>query len=373
MNKSEEVFISYSHDSVEHIQRVLELSNRLRTEGVDCALDQYEKSPKEGWPRWMDKKIRDAKYVLLICTESYFKRVMGEEEEGVGLGVRWEGNLIYQHFYNAGTINTRFIPIVFDHSSRHFIPTPLQGSTYYCPSTDEGYHSLYAHLTDQDIVPKPELGKRRPLPEKPVKTNPAMYITSPIDVDLWNSAKWRATFFMHMPGRPPVLGLAYKNENEAREIFQGWHERYGDNDEYEELRISIIEGEIEGEEPGYSVHVGADPETAVQRFRDAGYEFDSDLLMTISRINRMNPPPGSKNLDMFKQLYRQYKTYYLAPGVVSDDGKQFKPLLNLGIYKSKVIFKQVGDIGENDIDSIVLETGSVERSANKWVNKDASH
>jgi hypothetical protein len=46
------VFISYSHDSREHIDRVRELSDRLRAEGIDCILDQYEASPPEGWPRW---------------------------------------------------------------------------------------------------------------------------------------------------------------------------------------------------------------------------------------------------------------------------------------------------------------------------------
>ena len=94
--KSQKVFISYSHDSQDHQDKVLELSNRLRSEGIDCILDQYEESPKEGWPRWMDKNIRIADYVLMICTDSYYKRVMGEEEDGVGLGVCWEGNLIYQ-------------------------------------------------------------------------------------------------------------------------------------------------------------------------------------------------------------------------------------------------------------------------------------
>jgi len=44
------VFISYSHDSREHKDRVLELSDRLRDDGIDCHLDQYEESPAEGWP-----------------------------------------------------------------------------------------------------------------------------------------------------------------------------------------------------------------------------------------------------------------------------------------------------------------------------------
>lgn len=363
MNDIGEVFISYSHDNVEHIQRVLDLSNKLRSEGIDCILDQYEVSPPEGWPRWMDKKIRVARFVLMICTESYYKRVMGEEEPGKGHGVRWEGNLIYQHIYNAGTENTKFIPVVFDRLHRAYIPTPLQGATNYCVNTQEGYDDLYCRLLNKPKAQKPKLGKLRPLPEKPVKTNPKMYLTGPIDVDLWNKAKWRATFFIGHPERPPILGLAFENEEAAREIFETWHERYGENDEYEELRISIIEGEIKDEEPGYSVHVGSDPDAAIKRFKDAGYEFDvdDDLMMMVSRINRMNPPEGSKNLEMFKESYKAFKTYFLAPGVLSEDRRRLKPIIELGIYKGKIHFKNVDEIGKNDIDSVVLGTGRVER------------
>jgi hypothetical protein len=34
------VFISYSHDSTEHSDRVLALSDRLRAEGVDAMIDR---------------------------------------------------------------------------------------------------------------------------------------------------------------------------------------------------------------------------------------------------------------------------------------------------------------------------------------------
>lgn len=39
------VFISYSQDSVEFADKVLDLSNKLRREGIDAILDQYEESP----------------------------------------------------------------------------------------------------------------------------------------------------------------------------------------------------------------------------------------------------------------------------------------------------------------------------------------
>ncbi len=350
--KNEEVFISYSQDSVEHVKKITDLSDRLRSEGIDCVLDQYQTAPPEGWPRWMDRKIRDAKYVLLVCTEIYYQRVMGEEKEGIGLGIRWEGNLIYQHFYNSGAINTRFIPVILKQEDSKHIPTPMQGSTHYNLGMENGYEDLYLRLIDQPKVKKPKLGKRKPLPKKPVKTNPIMYLTSPIDVELWNRAQWGATFYVHQEGKPPVLGLAFRDEESAIKIFEGWHDRYGNNDKFEELRISIIEGDIPGVESGYSVHICSDPETAVERYKAAGYEFDEDILMMVSRINRM-PSPDSPHLKMFKDKYRQYKTYLLAPGVISPDGKELKPLLDLAILKNKVLFRDASAIGDNDADSVV--------------------
>lgn len=277
---------------------------------------------------------------------------MGEEKEGHGLGIRWEGNLIYQHLYNNGAINTRFIPVILKQEDSKHIPTPLQGTTHYNLDMESGYEDLYLRLTDQPKVEKPKLGKRKPLPKKPIKTNPAMYLTSPIDVDLWNSAQWSATFYSHQEGKPPVLGLAFRDEEAATKIFEGWHKRYGNNDEFEELRISIIEGDISGEEEGYSVHICSAPDTAVERYKAAGYEFDEDILMMVSRINRMTSP-NSPHLKMFKDKYRQYKTYFLAPGVISPDGKKLKPLFKLGILKNKVLFRDASEISDNDTDSVV--------------------
>jgi tetratricopeptide (TPR) repeat protein len=163
------VFISYSHDSLEHSDRVRELSDRLRADGIDCVLDQYEVSPPEGWPRWMDKQVRDANFVLMICTETYYRRVMGEEKPGIGLGVRWEGNLIYQHISNEETLNTTFIPVLFDLGKVEHIPAPLQGVARYAAQTEEGYENLYRRLTSQPLHLKPQLGnvrKLEPLPPK---------------------------------------------------------------------------------------------------------------------------------------------------------------------------------------------------------------
>jgi hypothetical protein len=67
------VFISYSHDSDEHRETVLALSERLREDGIETLLDQYVNgSPKQGWPRWMLDQLDAADSVLVVCTETYY-------------------------------------------------------------------------------------------------------------------------------------------------------------------------------------------------------------------------------------------------------------------------------------------------------------
>ena len=67
------IFISYSHDNDAHAARVLALADRLIADGLECVLDQYIGDPPEGWPRWMDRQIKAADLVLMICTETYYK------------------------------------------------------------------------------------------------------------------------------------------------------------------------------------------------------------------------------------------------------------------------------------------------------------
>jgi len=313
----------------------------------------------------MDRKIGDARFVLMICTENYHKRVMGETPADEGRGVKWEGTLIYQHIYNAGSFNKKFIPVLLRPQDAQFIPTPLQGVTHYEVSTVSGYDRLYARLLNRTTTERPKLGPPRPLPKKEVKTNFSMFLSMPIDPTLWDKAKWRGIFFLIYDNRPPDLGLGFLDEASARKIFEQWHQRYGERDAFEELRISIIEGDIQGEPPGYSVQIGVDIDNTIKRYRDAGLTVNSatDAFMYLSRIHRMNPSPTSKNLDMFKQAYRRYKAYTLIPAVLRPNGSDASPILDLGIYKSQIHFRRVEDIGPGDEDYAVLGSGSVERPA----------
>jgi hypothetical protein len=97
MGATPRIFISYSHDTPAHKARVLGLSELLRADGIETRLDQYVSgSPAKGWPRWMPDQIDWAEFILLVCTETYYRRFRGHEEPGKGKGADWEGAVITQ-------------------------------------------------------------------------------------------------------------------------------------------------------------------------------------------------------------------------------------------------------------------------------------
>jgi uncharacterized membrane protein (DUF106 family) len=155
------VFISYSHDSEEHESRVLALANRLRKDGLDCNLDQYDPDPTEGWPRWMIKEIDKADKVLMICTKTYYNRSMDKERPDVGKGVKLERLLITEDIYQEDANNPKFIPALFTEEDKRHIPRLFGGNAYYVVASQEGYDKLYWRLTDQHKIKKPPVGQVR--------------------------------------------------------------------------------------------------------------------------------------------------------------------------------------------------------------------
>ena len=148
------VFVSYSHDSPEHQTRVLELVQWLRMQGVNAWVDQFEESPPGGWARWCQEQVEEAKYVLVVCTETYERRAKREEEPGVGLGTVWEMGVIIDLAYRAQDAASKLIPVIFEVADKEHIPYPLNQETHYDLSTEGGEEDLYRRLTDQpDVVP----------------------------------------------------------------------------------------------------------------------------------------------------------------------------------------------------------------------------
>jgi TIR domain len=105
------VFISYSHDSPEHCDRVFHLAQQLRRDGVNAELDQFHQEELKHWPRWCAAQMENSEFVLCVCTPEYKRRVEGRVAADVGKGVFWEGTLIYNYLYDSKE-NQRFVPVL---------------------------------------------------------------------------------------------------------------------------------------------------------------------------------------------------------------------------------------------------------------------
>src|SRR5712671_6800146 len=157
------VFISYSHDSFAHSERVLSLAWALRNNGIDVELDQFHNEEIVDWPRWCNEMTgrEHSEFVLCVCTAGYKQSLDGHVPPEKGKGVYWEGSLLDDDIYDEKG-NRRLIPILFDDEPESSIPRFLRGWTH-CglrefTLSDAGYEHLIRILTRQAKVEKNPLG-----------------------------------------------------------------------------------------------------------------------------------------------------------------------------------------------------------------------
>ena len=175
-----------------------------------------------------------------------------------------------------------------------------------------------------------------------------------IDLPLWDKAHWRATVFMGRQdgSEHPFLGIGFEDIEPGIKIFEQWQERLGTFDEHDELRVSIIEGPIPGEEPGYTVFISSNPLNTMARMTNK--DFNPTHVVVLSRINRMNPAPNSPHLPMFKRLYAAHKRFALIPVHVNLKTGQARPFVEHRIMKETVNFIPSTKIGPNDPECFAL-------------------
>src|SRR4051794_22162116 len=152
------VFVSYSHDSAEHKQRVAALVSRLRNDGVSVVWDATvasEGGPNEGWDRWSERQIVECEFVVACCTGVYRERFNGEQPPDAGLGVAWEAHMIRQYLYKSGTVNRKVRVLLFEEEDRAHIPKLLQTYHAFCSASDEGYSQLLGWLKVTSHAPAP--------------------------------------------------------------------------------------------------------------------------------------------------------------------------------------------------------------------------
>ena len=165
--ESPKAFVSYSWDDQAHKKWVAELATKLRANGVDISLDQWNMVPGDQLTRFMEKEIRDNHYVLIICTPNY--RIKSDQRKG---GVGYEGDIMTAEVLTKGN-HRKFIPILARGSWDESAPSWLKGKVFVDLSADEeiaiNYSDLTATLHGTRPAPPPLRMRPRSIRRKEIK------------------------------------------------------------------------------------------------------------------------------------------------------------------------------------------------------------
>ena len=146
---SPKAFVSYSWDDERHKKWVADLAARLRSDGIDAALDQWDVVPGDQLAGYMEKEIRDNDYVLIICTPNY--RMKSDHRKG---GVGYEGDIMTAEVLTMGK-HRKFIPVLAFGSWEDAAPSWLKGKVYVDLSTAEVFDMNYSDLVATLLGTKP--------------------------------------------------------------------------------------------------------------------------------------------------------------------------------------------------------------------------
>jgi hypothetical protein len=168
-------------------------------------------------------------------------------------------------------------------------------------------------------------------------------VLSPIDIPVWNKARWAGTLFAMAGQLPPILGLIFRDIQAGISIFARWRAKWGQEDLQDALRVVIVTG-VSVEYPAhYSVLIG--PNIML------GVDPDTKVFVSVSRINRMTPEAPT-NLNLFLANYRRYGRYLLVPAEMAAP-----PRIEVDSFlmKRHLHVRAAWEIGENDPDSAALQ------------------
>ena len=147
MSSRKNIFISYSHDSQEHKDKVRKLAYLLYSHGAEVYFDQFDLKYGIDLPSFMEKGLTEADYILIICSDLYTQKA----NEGVG-GVGYEKSIMTASLMK--NINTgHLIPIKMNNMNNR---TPVFLASKFYADFDSGdfetnYRLLYQQIWNKTL------------------------------------------------------------------------------------------------------------------------------------------------------------------------------------------------------------------------------
>lgn len=149
------VFISYS-SAPQHNTWVLRLATRLRGNGVDVVLDQWDAALGADLPHFMEQGLAGADRVIAVCSDAYISKANAGKK-----GVGYEKKIMTADLMDDA-MEVRIVPVIRDATGGKVTPTFLRGARYVDFRDDSAEQSAYEELLHalygRQLLAKPPLG-----------------------------------------------------------------------------------------------------------------------------------------------------------------------------------------------------------------------
>jgi hypothetical protein len=160
------VFVSYSWDDSTHKDWVRNLATELQAQGVAVRLDQWDTHPGIDLPAYMERSVREADFVILVCTPQFRLRA----DAGRG-GVGYEKMVVTGEVFSESAKPGKFVPILRAGSSTNALPTYLKSKVYVDFRDDAMFSAsleeLLRHVHAAPRYVRPKIGPRPDFPAAP--------------------------------------------------------------------------------------------------------------------------------------------------------------------------------------------------------------
>jgi len=161
MTETPKVFISYCWSSPDHESWVINLAERLVSDGVDIVIDKWDLKEGQDKFNFMETMVKsnEVQKVLIILDKKYSEKA--EQRAG---GVGTETQIISPEIY-GNVSQEKFVPIVKEKDEKEdaYVPTYLKGRIYIDLSEqnnfEENYETLLRNIYQRPAYSKPKLGK----------------------------------------------------------------------------------------------------------------------------------------------------------------------------------------------------------------------